>query len=88
MAKRVIIGKFKYMFEVVRVCSFVCCDGVYKVELKRDTIFDQTQGNLMLRLLMPLNSFGFCCSIYHRNVQMQINCKDLTIVYSVEGLRD
>ena len=30
-ARKVIVGKFKFFyFEVVRVCSFVCCKGVYK----------------------------------------------------------
>ena len=74
------------MFEVVRVCSFLCCICVYKVVFFPH--FIQTQGNLMLRLLMPLTSFGFCCAIYYRNVQVQINFKDLTKVYLVVGLRD
>ena len=82
------------MFEVVRVCSFLCCICVYKVvffprkDWSQMRHFIQTQGNLMLRLLMPLTSFGFCCAIYYRDVQMQINCKDLTNVYLVVGLRN
>ena len=38
----------------------------------------------MLRLLMPLNSLGFCCATYNGNVQrstIQRTCKDLTKVY-------
>ena len=46
--------------------------------------FIQTQVDLMLRLLMPLNSLGFCCATYNGNVQcstIQRTCKDLTKVY-------
>ena len=31
--------------------------------------FIQTQVDLMLRLLMPLNSIGFCYATYNGNVQ-------------------
>ena len=46
--------------------------------------FIQTQVDLMLRLLMPLNSLGFCCATYNGNVQrstIQRTCKDLAKVY-------
>ena len=38
---------------------------------------NQTQGDLMLRLLMPLNSLGFCCEIYNRNVQISTDLQRL-----------
>ena len=46
--------------------------------------FIQKQVDLMLRLLMPLNSLGFCCATYNGNVQrltIQRTSKDLTKVY-------
>ena len=46
--------------------------------------FIQTQVDLMLRLLMPLNSIGFCYATYNGNVQrstIQRTCEDLTKVY-------
>ena len=38
---------------------------------------NQTQGDLMLRLLMPLNSLGFYCEIYNRNVQISTDLQRL-----------
>ena len=52
MAKKVIIRKFKYIFEVVRVFSFVGCNGVYKVvffppkDWSNETLFDQTRKGI------------------------------------------
>ena len=31
---------------------------------------NQTQGDLTLRLLMPLNSLGFCCEIYNLTLRL------------------
>ena len=38
---------------------------------------NQTQGDLTLRLLMSLNSLGFCCEIYNRNVQNSTDLQTL-----------
>ena len=80
------------LWESVRLFQTMVCTKLSffhrKTEVKWDTLFDETKGNLMLRLLTPLNSFGFCCEIYYRNVQMQRTCKNLPKVHLAVGLRD
>ena len=46
---------------------------------------NQTQGDLTPRLLMSLNSLGFCSEIYNRNVQ---NSTDLQTLNESEFIAD
>ena len=81
-ARKVIVSKFKFFILKLRVCSFVCCNGVCKSGLSSQKL--NTNGTLQRDArcgLFSKNSFSFCCAIYSTNVQIERTWKDSPRAY-------
>ena len=72
-------------FEVVRVCSFVCCNGVCKSGLSSTKTkfewYTPTRHKKIQFSLFSLNSSSFCYAIYGTNVQIERTWKDSPRAY-------
>ena len=76
--RKVIVRKFKFFhFKVVRVCSFVCCNGVCKSCLS----FPKTKFEWYTPTRHKEISCSFCCAIYGTNVQTERTWKDSPRAY-------
>ena len=68
------------LWEAVRLFTVMACANLVFLPSKNWSNMrhlNQTQRDLMLRLLMPLNSLGFYCEIYNRNVQISTDLQRL-----------
>ena len=64
MARKVVMSKFKF-FEVVRVWSFVCCNGEYKPDLSfTKTEFDNSTQRYLMLFLIEFLQFLLCILRY------------------------
>ena len=79
------VNSIFFYFEVVRICSFVCCNGVCKsgVSSTKTKIewYTPTRHKGIYWGLFSINSFSFCCAIYSTIVQIERTRKDLPRAY-------